>query len=293
MNSKRTKLYVWASDFSKNSGEGKLARLFKSNLEKNGKHKIILNKKSKYHRYIMPFIGIVFCWQKYLKNQNVCYLNYLPLWNFLIFVFLPPKTLLGPITGGANFNKSFTFNYFIRAFLFPTFYKISQFCLTFRSNKIIFSTDLLKKYLSNKIKRNCEFNYILKSVKIKRKVFKNNDFIVYYRKHENKLHSFPYKFIEKLILNKYKIIVVGDRLTIKHVKNLGYISGKNLDKIQSKSKFTIASNENIYSFFTLECIQNNVKIIVDKKHKYKVKDFKDSFLILNLKKFKNFKKIIT
>ena len=84
--------------------------------------------------------------------------------------------------------------------------------------------------------------------------------------------------------------MVGDKLRINFVKNLGYIKNKTLDKIQSRSKFTIASNENIYSFFTLECIQNNVKIIVDKKHKYKVKDFKNKFLLLNLKKFKNFKK---
>lgn len=291
MKNKKTKLYIWASDISNVSGEGKLARLFIANFNKNIKYKIILNKKRKYHRYFSPLVGILFCWQKYLNKQKVCYLNYLPLWNFLIFVFLPPGTLLGPITGGANFKKSFTLNYFIRAFLFPIFYKISECFLNLRFNKIVFSTDLLKEYLSNKIKKKSEFNYILKNIKIKKKINKNIDFIIYYRKHKNKLNLFPYKFIKKLILKNFKVIVVGDKLRINFVKNLGYIKNKTLDEIQSRSKFTIASNENIYSFFTLECIQNNVKIIVDKKHKYKVKDFKNKFLLLNLEKFKNFKKL--
>ncbi len=291
MKNKKTKLYFWASDFSENSGEGKLARIFVTNFNKDKKYKIILNKKQNYYKYFSPLIGVLFCWQKYLNNQKVCYLNYLPLWNFLIFVFLPPNTLFGPITGGANFSKSFSLNYFVRAFLFPIFYKISEFFLNFRSDKIIFSTDLLKEYLSNKIKKKCEFNYTLKNIKLKKKVSKNNDFIIYYRKHQNKLNLFPYKFIKKLILKKYKVIVVGDKLRINFVKNLGYINNKTLNKIQSKSKFTLASNENIYSFFTLECIENNVKIIIDKKHKYKVKDFKKNFLVLNLKNFKNFKKL--
>ena len=36
------------------------------------------------------------------------YLNYLPLWNFLIFILLPPKTLLGPITGGSQIQRKKT-----------------------------------------------------------------------------------------------------------------------------------------------------------------------------------------
>ena len=41
MKNKKTKLYIWASDFSKDSGEGKLARLFITNFTKNIKYKII------------------------------------------------------------------------------------------------------------------------------------------------------------------------------------------------------------------------------------------------------------
>ena len=34
-----------------------------------------------------------------MKGNKICYINYLPIWNFLIFVVLPKKTILGPITG--------------------------------------------------------------------------------------------------------------------------------------------------------------------------------------------------
>ena len=48
------------------------------------------------------------------KNKTICYVNYLPLWNFLLFVFLPPNTLLGPITGGSLYNKNSLINYILK-----------------------------------------------------------------------------------------------------------------------------------------------------------------------------------
>ena len=35
------------------------------------------------------------------------------------------NTLLGPITGGSNYSKSNTFNYFIRKYIFPICFIIS------------------------------------------------------------------------------------------------------------------------------------------------------------------------
>ena len=102
----KNKLFVWTCDFSENSGEGKLARLFIKKLNNNNEYKIIFNQKKILHnKYTSTINGIFYCWAKYLKNEKVCYLNYLPLWNILLFIFLPPKTLLGPITGGANYKK--------------------------------------------------------------------------------------------------------------------------------------------------------------------------------------------
>ena len=46
------------------------------------------------YNYIYSVWGIIKIWNYYLKNYKVCYINYLPIWNFLIFLFLPKKVIL-------------------------------------------------------------------------------------------------------------------------------------------------------------------------------------------------------
>ena len=71
--------------------------------------------------------------------------------EFFYFFLLPPKTILGPITGGAFYNRENMINYLIRNNFFPIFYKISEIALNLRfKRKLFFSTELLKKYLSKK-----------------------------------------------------------------------------------------------------------------------------------------------
>ena len=87
-------------------GKEKLARLFIRKLNQKNEYNVIFNqKKIVKTKYLSTLIGIIYCWNKFFKNENTCYVNYLPLWNFLIFIFLPPNTILGPITGGANFQN--------------------------------------------------------------------------------------------------------------------------------------------------------------------------------------------
>lgn len=286
----KKKIFLWACDYSKISGEGNLARLFIKHLKFNdsARIKIVSSKKNTY-KYLSPFIGILFCWKHYLKNQNVGYINYLPLWNFVIFILLPPKTILGPITGGANYTTSNKLNFFIRKLIFPFFYKISEVFLLLRSSNLIFSTELLKKYLSKKIIKNSEFNFVIKAANIKKKSRKKIDFLIYYRKHKNKKTFFPYSFVKNLIIDKFKINIIGDRLNFSGVKNYGNINNLLTQKLQSQAKFTIASSENIYSLFILECISNNVIILVDKKNKKEIQFYKNSFKIINFNKNNKFK----
>ena len=288
-------LNIWVCDYSENTGEGRLARLFIKNLKLNQNNRLKFNqKKILRSKYFSTIQGIIFCWIKYLNNQKVCYLNYLPLWNFLIFIFLPPKTILGPITGGADYSKNINLNYFIRAFLFPIFYKLSEFFLNFRSKKIIFSTDLLKKKLSKITIKKSQFNFVLNIVSLKRKKRKKIDFLIYYRRHNNKKYLFPYSLIEKIIKLKFKISIIGDKLHFPLVKNYGKISNKKVSNLQSISKYTIASGENLYSLFILECLSNNVKVIVDKQRNDKIKFFRKNFIQLNYNSkniFKNLKKL--
>ena len=289
--SKKT-LFIWACDYSENTGEGKLARIFVENLNFKKKYNLKFNqKKTLSFRYISTIFGILFCWQKYLNKKKVCYLNYLPLWNFLIFILLPPKTILGPITGGANFSKSNILNYHLRKNIFPIFYKISEFFLYRRSSNIIFSTDLLKKYLSKKTIKKGKFNFILKNFKLQKKVAKKIDFLIYYRKHKNKKTFFPINFIRKLSLREFSISIIGDKLNIPKVKNYGNISNKKVSKLQSISKYTIASGENLYSFFIIECLSNNVQVLLDSNYKKKIVFFKKQFIKINYGSLNNFKKL--
>ena len=291
---KKNKLYLWTSDYSTKTGEGNLARMFIKFLKKKNEYSINLINKNKYiYKYFSPFYGIFFCWKFFIKKQKVGYVNYLPMWNFLIFLLLPPKTIIGPITGGANYSNTKKINYFLRSVIFPILYKISEFIINIRFINVIFSTELLKKYLSKKTIKHCNFNFVLNHIKkSKNKSKKIYDLIIYYRKHENKHSSFPYNLIKDLIKFKFKIIVVGDKLKIKKIKNFGYVSNRYIRKLQAKSKFTISSDENIYSLFILESLSNNVKILTDKRYKNQIKFFKNKFIVTDLNNLDTFKKLL-
>ncbi len=286
------KLIFWACDYSGKTGEGNLARKFINENYQIKKIKIkTLNLKNFLnYKYILPLIVLIYCWRDYLKGHKVGYINYLPFWNFIIFLLLPPNTILGPITGGALFTKKNVFNFFVRKFIFPIFYKISELILNIRyENKIFFSTDLLKKYLSKKTSQRCNFNFILNNFKFKKKrKIKDIDLLIYYRKHNNKLSFFNYQLIKRLIILNLKIFVVGDKLNLKGVNNLGFLHKKKISIIQSRSKYTLCSGENIYSLFVLECISNHTKILIEKKYMKQVKFLKKYFINIDDPKF-NFK----
>lgn len=270
----KKKIYVWACDYSKSTGEGNLGRLFvNTELKKiyqinicQYKPRNFLTKFLFNYKYIIPFKGILNCWKYFLIGEKTCYLNYLPFWNFFLFILLPPNTILGPITGGSNYRKAFSLNYFIRRFVFPIFYKISCIILSFRNSKIFFSTSLLKKYLSSNLKNKSSFNFVLRALMFKKRTLKKNaDFVIYYRHHKNKLTFYPIKFIKSLLSYRYNVYIVGDKLNIEGVKNLGFLNRTKLEKILSKCKFSISSGENLLSFFFIECLSYKIKILTNNK----------------------------
>ena len=290
----KKKLFVWTCDYSENSGEGRLARLFVKRLNQKKKYDLRFNQsKILKQKYLSTLLGIIYCWKKYLKNETVCYLNYLPFWNFLIFVFLPPNTILGPITGGADFSKSNIFNKIIRGLVFPIFYKISELLIIFRNVEIIFSTNLLKKYLFIKTIKKSNFNFVVKNFSLEKKFKKKKkiDFIIYYRKHKNKESFFPYKLIKKLKEFNFKVYIIGDKLFSSSVKNFGFLNNRKVNYLQSQAKYTISSGENPYSFFNLECLFNDVKIIIEKGTKKKITFFKKNFIEIDFNSLNDISKL--
>ena len=88
------KIYFWACDFSKNSGEGILANLFVKKYSENEKNTSFVNintnskdKKKKfdttYNKYIFPFLGVINLWVKFAYLfYNLCLGEYLTSQNF-------------------------------------------------------------------------------------------------------------------------------------------------------------------------------------------------------------------
>ena len=288
-------VYIWCCDFNHYRGEGILARSFVKYLSKNKKkifiktfNKNYLFYKNKYRKnsnfknkekinlnlfenYIYPILGIIWLWKKYIEKKDIIYLNFNPLWNIFVFIFSPPGTSFGPITGSIFNSEAKNISQLIRKYIFPIFYQIGLFFLFLRKKKILFSTSLLKKIISKKNLNKCIFDFQLNYYnQISKNKFKKNkkniDLIYYNRDHSNKKNKIFIKILKE-ISNKFNVVVIGDFLNIKNVKNLRLLSKKRTNKIILQSKFTFAAPENVISMFTLECLASNMKIFYDKKQK--------------------------
>lgn len=307
---KNTKLYAWSCDFSSNTGEGILSQNFCKTFSNKKKiliklsspnlsadiydAKIKINKIKKFNinlkffHYIYPFIGIFILWFHYFSGRRVMYLNYLPLWNFLIFILLPPKTLLGPITGGSQIQKKK--NNLVRKYLFPIFYKFSLFILNQRQKKFLFSTNLLEKFIDNKTKKKSFFLFCLNILEEKNKIKKiynsKIDILFYYNRHPHKYNPRIIKLIN--ILSKYdiKIACVGENFPNKKIINFGKVSRDKVWKIMSISKISLMNSENFLSIYILDCIKCNLKIFCDLKEfsYFKKFFFRESFFIYDRSK---------
>ena len=80
---------------------------------------------------------------------------------------------------------------------------------------------------------------------------------------------------------------MGDKLEIDGLKNLGFLTKNKLEKVLSKTKIFISSEENIYNFFAIDCINNNVNILTSSKPTKIGREFDSKIIYHNTKtKFK-------
>jgi glycosyltransferase involved in cell wall biosynthesis len=291
----------WVCDFRQNNGEGIVGGLFLEEFTKKNKipkQKVWLrninsgiflsnlnfentknnNDLNFLDRYFSPFLGIVYLWYNYLLNKKIVYVNFNPLWNFLIFLLLPPKTILGPITGSKDFNKRGVhgFEKFFRKYLMKIQFQISNFILKYRYKDLIFSTDNLMSFLSQKVKDKSSFNFAQRHIDIykeeildenQQKIIKDIDFIIYVRFYSSKGTEILMEYIEKLKDN-FKIITVGDKSGIEGVKEYGFVDRKKVLALCKRSRFSILSTENFNSLFSYECIKSGVKVFFNKENEY-------------------------
>ena len=303
---KNDKIYCWACDIGTNRGEGRLAQKFLSReFNKNTsfsiktlttrievKHtnldtqlptekKINLNFAES---YISPIIGVLWLWIKYLSGKKTCYINFVPLWNTFLILFLPPKTHLGPITGSVYNGKVFGFKSFLRKYFIPILYKINSSLILYRNKKLIFSTNLLKKYFIDKDNLNLKFNYLISDIVLKNyNSSKKIDLSIYFRHYDTKNNYFFEKIIEHFTnQNKYKFVYFGHQHK-NFVKNFkGHIENKKVDIILNDTKFSIISEENLQSLYSLECLSNHVNIFYDSSKMNKSDIIKDSKKVIDI-----------
>jgi hypothetical protein len=293
--------YAWVSDLSENSGEGQLARLFLNDLysikkkkiscyTNNGKYifsnnqittSVKKHKNNLLNNYIKVFYGIILLWIFYFKGRKIIYLNYLPLWNFLIFILIPPRTILGPVTGNIKKKGSFLRNYILKYMCL-----ISVFILNLRKKNFIFAHEDIYYILKNYLNKNTLYNYQLSYVK-KSYIsnIKKNNIIIYNRKNKSKnLEHLISKTLKQLKFEN--IYVIGEKLNYPDVENFGYISKKNIENILKKSKFALISDENLYSFFTMDALKYGLMIIYNSE-RYIVKNYFINSKFISISKIKS------
>ena len=292
-------IYAWACDLQPYRGEGILGINFLIHLSEvkrsiiyaeSPESILIINKKkirtikkknskrinfSFIFNYLNPFLGIFKIWFHKRNEIQVCYVNFLPLWNFLLFLLLPKNTIFGPVTGGVYNGKVKDLNSFARKFILPICCKISVKIGNIRKFKFLFTTEILKKFINKKNNDKYFMNYNLINYNSqKQKLIKKNnrkviDFIFYYRKYKAHNSNEQIKIITLLSKYKFNIVVVGDYLKLDNVINLGILPRKDIFKLLKKAKFSLNEGTNFFSIFCIDCISCGVKIFYDKKTKVK------------------------
>ena len=298
-----SKKYVaWACEINRNQGEGKLAQNFLNYLSEikrisiniktlNNKIKIsngkliysykelftIKNQLNFFEKYLNPLVGVFYLWYNFLRGRKVIYVNFLPLWNFLIFLLLPPGSILGPITGTTKINSQSYFERFLRKYIMPSTFRISMSIINFRKLDILFATESLKHIVEKKIKNRIFYNFSLNEISSfddkKTNTFHDRqyDFCLYFRKHPNKNELFFKKFIDNFKVNfpGRKLIIFGDDPEVEendNIKFLGTVDNKIILNYLNQTKFSIVSDETLFSFFMLDCLSKNVAVFYNKKN---------------------------
>ena len=138
----------------------------------------------------------------------------------------------------------------------------------------------------------CIYNYqLLYFRKSKKNLSQKNNILIYNRSNKSK----NIQFLLGILFKKFtfdEVGVVGKKLNLNFVKNYGYVNHKKLLNILSKFKFALISDENFFSFFALDALSRQVKLIYNQEsHELKNYFVNSQFIKLNKLNFKTVSKI--
>lgn len=249
---------IFCCSFNDNTGEGLLAKNLLVNLSQsypkkkfliytlnsiflitNGKIFLRFRLKKEannkiFNDYLFPFILLIKC-ISLQKNYTTCFFNYLPLWNFLIFLLLPSKVILGPITGN---QTNLPFKYFLdypldflyRKFIISLLNYISRIVLKYKNFNFYWAaTKPVSNVLGSINHVNFSPLFLDLSFKTKKTFIQKESFVFMYSLDNKPIKNFKQaiKFVRYLDDNDVKVVFVGNELNL-----INGISKKNISHNQ-------------------------------------------------------------
>jgi len=304
------KLLFWCSDFNLHDGEGVLAvklikdatllnnctstvvtpeLIYRVSRSKAGVtikdrknnlslfSKINYKKSSTFYKYILPLMGLFFLNKRQFKYDTLFYMNYLPLWNFLIFMFAGSRIRLGPITGsfvGSDYfsdNRKNNFNVVLRKYVFPALYRLSVRIIKYKKYDLLWpANQAVYHYLSN-VKNVCKvlspslmYGFLDPSKELMSVRDKKYDILVYFRHHPSKNPDLTIEIIERLML-KYKVVVIGNDVSLSKVESLGYIPQKDITQLCHQVKLVVSCSNEASGIFFMEVASSGTDLLAFKK----------------------------
>jgi hypothetical protein len=263
------------------------------NVQRRLKSKKVINFKY-FSQYIIPFFGICLLWINFFKKKKLLYINFLPLWNFLIFFLCPPRTIFGPITGSIYKGEIKNLSTFVRKIILPMLCKLSIKLQNLRGLNFCYSTDLLKNFLAKNKSNHNIFNFQIRGIKpVFFKENKKYDFLIYYRKYFGKNNEFILNIIKFLIKRKYKVIIVGDEISYPGSIFFGTVTRKKMLNLLKATKYVFNPLDNFYSMFFIDSYNSGVKIFYDINQKPNIFFVRKNLIPINFQDIELSKKKIT
>tara|TARA_B100000242_G_scaffold227337_1_gene167711 strand:- start:14060 stop:15121 length:1062 start_codon:yes stop_codon:yes gene_type:complete len=289
-------ILCWAIEFDNLGGEGILARTFIKNLAsvtdkkifivtpnkvflikksriiclKRKKRKDISMQKSKNlfkQRFVYPLEGVSILFRN-KKFKKKIYLNYLPLWQFPLFLLSKLlKFDLGPIVGGVFYRNKYKslLNILARVYIMKFFYFLSAFVIKTFNIEIVSANSAINNFLEKQkifsvvspINLLAVDNYH-DSVESKKR---DIDVIFYYRRHDSKYPILTMNLASSLSKKGKNVFIFGEKFEANYLNQVGYVSKDRLLDIFSKSKIFINLADNPENLTVYDAISRNCSVV--------------------------------
>ncbi len=289
---------VWASDFEGIGGEGVLANLVVNALVagfpgraiivvspyaihamRSGKPSHIRainpfglppltsahqdNRQTFFTKYIVPFAGACFL-RSIAKRRKTMYLNYLPLWNFLLLLLIPRSSVLGPVVGGYPPAVSMRQlvkkpAVLVRGALMPLCYFAGAAVITRKFPLLVLGNPCTYRFFPASYRRNILFSCVnilaaRATTVADRPEMPAYDVFFYLRGHPSRHPEASRTLLAEISRLGYKVCVAGDLANVPGVTDKGYVPHERLLRLLVDSASFVCLSDNLFAITTIEAL---------------------------------------